>query len=262
MCRDIPSCARLTVSSNVFLRNTPRALYRYGTTDVMLGRGTGHEVVGNEFVLRGEWPGAPDGCAVDFEMNSTGVTVRGNYFFRSHAAAVMVYGHESFTNRDTSIVSNTIVQCGCQAKGGDRGAIAVLHANASGSIADNTFVGCGAGLPPDIYTPHPSFLETWHIVNNRELPASSMVLVLPTPDLHLSTASPCSTVSASLPKAAGTQAVLRCTNGTGAPTLADHAPPLLACQSMFVCCKAFAQANLLVQGKPPSPRPSQRPCPC
>ena len=45
--------------------------------DVMIGGITASGVIeGNEFGWRGEHPAAPDGCAIDFEGGSDGVTVR------------------------------------------------------------------------------------------------------------------------------------------------------------------------------------------
>lgn len=80
--------------SSVFLRDTPEKLFLYGTTDVIIGTVNGNNsIVNTDFNTRGEYPAGPDGCAVDFETSASGFLVKGNTFYRSWGAGIMVFGH-------------------------------------------------------------------------------------------------------------------------------------------------------------------------
>ena len=46
----------------------------------------------NEIGWRGEHPASPDGCGIDFEGGSDGVSVTDNYIHDSYGAGVMMYG--------------------------------------------------------------------------------------------------------------------------------------------------------------------------
>ena len=65
-------------------------------------------IINNDFVHRGEYEGAPDGCAIDFETASVGVRVEGNTIDHSWAAGIMVFGHET-TSKDLIIRNNVFV---------------------------------------------------------------------------------------------------------------------------------------------------------
>ena len=81
------------VSGNVFTRNYAPRFFSCGTTDVIIGGpGTKGNIVHNEFGWRGEHPGAGDGCAIDYESCSDGVTIAFNLIHDSYAAGVMVLG--------------------------------------------------------------------------------------------------------------------------------------------------------------------------
>ena len=144
----LDSTSFVSVTRNVFLRDTPAALFVAGTTDIIMGTlNSSVSLTGNEISYRGEYqPGGPDGCAIDFETNATGVTLEGNYIAHSYGAGIMVFGHQPFSNRDLRIVNNTLIYNGCLQTRGDRGGIAFMHANSSGVIAGNVLATC-PGVP-------------------------------------------------------------------------------------------------------------------
>jgi hypothetical protein len=81
------------IEGNVFSRNTAPRFFKCGTTDIMIGglRTTG-TISHNEIGWRGEHPGSPDGCAIDYEAGSDGVAVTDNLIHDSYGAGVMVFG--------------------------------------------------------------------------------------------------------------------------------------------------------------------------
>lgn len=61
-CVEMGGTTHMTVSSNVFLRDTPPDMFVYGTTDIILGDVDGtSSIIGNDFNRRGEYEGGPDG---------------------------------------------------------------------------------------------------------------------------------------------------------------------------------------------------------
>jgi hypothetical protein len=83
-CYNLGSGVDLLMENSVFLRDMSTRLFLYGTTDIIVGGLRGHNaVIDTDFNSRGEYQGAPDGCAFDFETGATGFEIRGNYFYRS-----------------------------------------------------------------------------------------------------------------------------------------------------------------------------------
>jgi len=61
-CVEMGGTTHMTVSGNVFLRDTPPDMFVYGTTDIILGDVDGtSSIIGNDFNRRGEYEGGPDG---------------------------------------------------------------------------------------------------------------------------------------------------------------------------------------------------------
>eukprot|EP01047_Picozoa_sp_COSAG01_P034642 COSAG01_NODE_2611_length_7384_cov_7.141386_3_plen_547_part_00 len=144
------------VRSSLFFRDAPapKNLYLHGTTDITLSQDRRVTIAGNEFVWRGEGMGQHDGCGIDFERCANDTTIRGNYFYHTHAAGVMVFGnpadHAPISQR-TTVSSNVFVEAGCGQHRGDYGALALLSAGSTGSIRGNTFVSCPNGVPDVTY---------------------------------------------------------------------------------------------------------------
>lgn len=136
-----------TVTRNVFLRDTPAKLFSGGTTDIIIGfLDARSSVTDNEITARGEFAGAPDGCAIDFETNSTGLLLARNYISRAWGAGVMVFGHDA-PSRDLLLVNNTLVRNSCSGSvSPDRGQFAFTSPGSSGVISGNLVITC-AGAP-------------------------------------------------------------------------------------------------------------------
>jgi len=140
----------VSVLNNVFLDNRPTALFTAGTTDIIMGTLNASNVLaGNELSGRGEFqPGGPDGCAIDFETNATGVSFTDNYISRSFGAGAMIFGHVTGSNTGLLLTNNTFINCGCQQTRDDHGAIAFMRPGSSGLLSDNIFLstihGCEA----------------------------------------------------------------------------------------------------------------------
>eukprot|EP00729_Bicosta_minor_P016591 gene16591-3368_t len=101
------------LTQSVFLRDTPEQLFLYGTTDVIIGTVNGNNsIVNTDFNTRGEYEAGPDGCAVDFETSASGFLVKGNTFFRSWGAGIMVFGHDT-TSHGLTFTENNFVYSGC-----------------------------------------------------------------------------------------------------------------------------------------------------
>lgn len=144
-CYFIGSCNNLKLRNSVFIRDTPDNLFLYGTTDIIFGSISGtNEVVANDFNLRGEYEGGPDGCAIDFETSASGVTIANNTIYRSWGGGIMIFGHDT-TSHDLAITGNTFAFDGCVQTRGDHAGVAVMcpggHAP-SGKIEDNAFLTC------------------------------------------------------------------------------------------------------------------------
>ena len=136
-----------TVTRNVFLRDTPDKLFDGGTTDIIIGfLDARSSVTDNEITARGEFAGAPDGCAIDFETNSTGLLLARNYISRAWGAGIMVFGHDA-PSQGLLLLNNTLVRNSCGgSESPDRGQFAFTSASSSGTIAGNRVATC-AGVP-------------------------------------------------------------------------------------------------------------------
>ena len=75
------------LSDNVFSRDWAPRYSPCGSTDIMIGsldaRGT---IMRNEIGNRGEHPASPDGCAIDLEGESKGVSIVENFIHDSFGA--------------------------------------------------------------------------------------------------------------------------------------------------------------------------------
>lgn len=165
-CLFLDSVSDVLVSSNVFLADTPPQLFVAGTTDIIMGTLNASVVLrGNEMSKRGEFqPGGPDGCAVDFETNATGVGFFDNYVSRAFGAGVMVFGHADDSNTNLHIGGNKFLFNGCGQTRGDHGGIAFMHKRSSGTLVGNIMATCpGVALLNDALDPG---LPGWLIANN------------------------------------------------------------------------------------------------
>lgn len=168
------------VTRNTLLRNgpppgisTPR-----GTTDIILGAVPPAVIVTeNEVGWRGEGVGAPDGCALDFEVASQNITVASNYFHHAWGAAFLVFGHGT-TSTGLVLANNTLVENGCNQSSFDRGELALTKPNSTGVFAGNTVVhSCG----PFVTSHWPSSAEGWEISDNAVDGINATLAVLPAP---------------------------------------------------------------------------------
>ena len=162
------------MAGNVFFHDVPSLKpFSAGTTDVIVGSVNGNLLQNNDFVRRGEFPGAPDGCAVDFETNATGTIVEGNYFDHSYGAGVMVFGHADRSNRGLILHANTFVEAGCLQPRGDHGAVAFVHRASKGELNANTYVACANASIPVYNDVQPNASAEWVRVNESILAATS-----------------------------------------------------------------------------------------
>jgi hypothetical protein len=170
-CVEMGGTTHMTVSDNVFLRDTPPDMFVYGTTDIILGSVDGtSSIVNNDFNRRGEYEGGPDGCAIDFETSASGVVVDGNTIFKSWGAGIMVFGHQT-TSHNLSISNNVFLQAGCTQTRGDRSAIAFMCPGgnrASGKLENNLFQTCtGKGVVTEAYNEaFPGCTDKWTKLGN------------------------------------------------------------------------------------------------
>lgn len=95
----------------------------------------------NEIGWRGEHPAAPDGCAIDYEGESSGVNVTDNFIHDSYGAGVMVFGnkHLAYNISHATIARNLFVRNGASQTSSDHGEIALCEPGSTGTIEDNTF---------------------------------------------------------------------------------------------------------------------------
>ena len=116
----IDAATGFSLQHNVFLRNKPAEtehgstavplgrprLFGYGTTDLILGYADATTIVShNDFVLRGEYEGGPDGCAIDLETDCHNLVIGpDNNFWKNVGASVNVFGHAfgMFAGEDAS----------------------------------------------------------------------------------------------------------------------------------------------------------------
>jgi hypothetical protein len=182
----LDSVSHVTVESNVFLDNTPLQLFVAGTTDIIFGTlNSSVLVIGNEMSRRGEFqPGGPDGCAVDFETNATGLQFVDNYVSRAFGAGVMVFGHEDGSNTELVMTGNRFLFNGCNQTRGDHGGIAFMHKGSSGSLTGNIMITC-PGVPL-LYDQLDPGLPDW-ILNNTVDGEGGVTLSVTSPPIVVGT---------------------------------------------------------------------------
>eukprot|EP01084_Bolivina_argentea_P215207 365346_1 len=158
-----------TIEDNVFLHDTPNQEFLYGTTDIIVGTcDYTCSIINNEFGYRGEYPGGPDGCSIDFETHAVGSKVIGNYIHDSYGAAIMVFGHPDTNqlNANLTINNNIFIRDGCIQTRDDHGTIAFMWP-ASGFIENNFFVKCiNQSVPIYWDRNNDTFLDNWIFMNN------------------------------------------------------------------------------------------------
>lgn len=156
------------IQGNVLLKNAPAFLFTLGTTDIIID-GTdmdaSNRIVDNEIGWRGEYSnGGPDGCGIDFENSSNGIMVSQNYIHHSFGAGIMVLGHQ-MTSHNLFFTENIMLYNGCNQTRADRGGIAFLQPNSSGTISLNIFATCPT-VP--LFNPvQPGYLQDWNITNDN-----------------------------------------------------------------------------------------------
>lgn len=99
-------------------------------------------VVGNEIANRGEFPGGPDGCAIDFEDSSDGVSVIGNYISHSWGAGIMIFAGTGTGNTNLFLKNNILIDDGCKQRSADHGEIAFMRGGQNGTLDSNLFATC------------------------------------------------------------------------------------------------------------------------
>jgi hypothetical protein len=237
--------SRVVLANNTFSRDAPAFLFQLGTTDLIIqDMDASSSIVGNEIGWRGEFePGGPDGCAVDFETRAVGFALTQNYIHDAYGSGIMVLGHET-TSSGLVIEGNVLLRNGCNQTRDDRGGMAFLHGNSSGSIAGNVFTTC-PGVP-FFYSPIPGALDGWTMEGNVLDGVNGTVVVLPSPDVvgGYDAASDTLVINASCPSCAAQGAVLRFTVDGSKPTAWDPLVPasgtiVLPARATAVFVKAF-----------------------
>lgn len=177
----LDSVSHVTVDNNVFLDNIPLQLFVAGTTDIIFGTlNSSVLVTGNEMSRRGEFqPGGPDGCAVDFETNATGLQFIDNYVSRAFGAGVMVFGHADGSNTELVMTNNRFLFNGCNQTRGDHGGIAFMHKGSSGDLTGNIMITC-PGVPL-LYDDLDPGLPGWRINNTVDGEGGVTLSVSPPP---------------------------------------------------------------------------------
>lgn len=176
----------VNVTANVFMRDTPRALFDKGTTDIIMGDlnttfGVA-QIVGNEMAWRGEAPGGPDGCAIDFETACGGVLVSGNYITHSYGAGIMVFDHDT-RSQGLMLTNNVLLYDGCNQTSEDQGEISFMKVNSSGSVVNNTFATC-PGVPV-FHDTVPNASRLWTFAGNIIDGPGTPVRVTPDPIVNV-----------------------------------------------------------------------------
>eukprot|EP01013_Petalomonas_cantuscygni_P042039 TRINITY_DN754_c0_g1_i1.p2 TRINITY_DN754_c0_g1~~TRINITY_DN754_c0_g1_i1.p2 ORF type:complete len:678 (-),score=118.23 TRINITY_DN754_c0_g1_i1:2684-4717(-) len=189
---------RPSLQRSVFLRDTPREMFLYGTTDVIVGFSTNGSITQTDFYRRGEYESAPDGCAIDFETTAHGFQIADCGFYRSFGGGIMIFGHQE-TSTGVVIQNNVFDHAGCEQVAGDHGGIAVMCPDfhrPSGTVTGNTFVTCpgvGAISSPSIV---PHCTSNLHIhantIINGTSRADDVTGIVHTPHLRLAQVKPTS----------------------------------------------------------------------
>jgi len=131
------------VTGNTFLDNVPVGLFPLGTTDIIVGASDATlALTDNEIANRGEFAGGPDGCGVDLEDSSSGVTLAGNYISRTWGAGIMLFAGTGAGNKNISLVGNVLLLDGCGQTGDDHGVLAFLHPGQTGTVSNNVLAAC------------------------------------------------------------------------------------------------------------------------
>ncbi len=105
---------RFHITRNALLYGYPWAAHPNGATQVLAGGLDGsfnepNRVTRNEFGWGGDTPGAPDGCAYDFEGATNGVVFQHNYVHNSSGEPILFMG--GFTHTDLLFDSNVFRDC-------------------------------------------------------------------------------------------------------------------------------------------------------
>ncbi len=105
---------RFHITRNALLYGYPWAAHPNGATQVLAGglEGTAAEpnrVTHNEFGWGGDTPGAPDGCAYDFEGTTHGVVFQHNFVHNSSGEPILFMG--GFTHTDLLFDNNIFRDC-------------------------------------------------------------------------------------------------------------------------------------------------------
>eukprot|EP00041_Stephanoeca_diplocostata_P012768 m.214750 g.214750 ORF g.214750 m.214750 type:complete len:593 (-) comp19078_c0_seq1:205-1983(-) len=150
------STEAMVVEGNAFIRDVPRIRFGWGTTDIIMGfLDASNAVTGNDFTLRAEHSGDPDGCPIDLESPCNGTHITNNIFYRATAAGINIFGHKfpdsnaSGTSMNLDISNNAFLECGCEQGHApytnwsmDKGAIAFDLPGGTGHITQNYIVAC------------------------------------------------------------------------------------------------------------------------
>lgn len=192
----VDAAERFSIQHNVFLRGQPRILFGYGTTDVIIAYADATTVVANnDFTLRGEHVGDPDGCPIDLETDTHNLTLGpNNTFWRPVGASVNVFGHTfsghpPATSQNLTIRGNAMIQAGClQGKppyhtgSSDVGTVAFDLPGGTGAVRDNLIVRCVDTSVP-LWGGPPAYNKGFSLAGNEILPAgaeTSRIVALPT----------------------------------------------------------------------------------
>ena len=179
-CVFLRGAADMHVHGNVFLRDSPQHLFLHGTTDIIIGTVHGtNRIEGNAFSNRGEFAGAADGCAIDFETSATGFAIVGNTFAHSYGSGIMVFGHET-TSHNLTLDNNVFVENGCLQPRNDRGAVAFIcpHGNKpDGTLRNNVFATCPNGVPA-IYDAIPNCSSEF-VKSNNTISSTAPIVAMP-----------------------------------------------------------------------------------
>lgn len=133
------------------------------------GFGTTGEITGNEIGWRGEQPGSPDGCGIDFEGGSDSVSVRDNFIHDSFGAGIMVFGlsDRSRNISNATIARNVFLRNGVQQTSDDHGEISFMEFGSTGNLTDNVFYASNPSPQNVLHEVRSGTLELgWTVRNN------------------------------------------------------------------------------------------------